>query len=240
MAGLPLDTLEVSTMTNALVPYFQHATTAVQISARNAAQFLIPVLDDSQKCFFNLSSRNTNDLVNASGKGMPISSLLKLFLAYGQLPSNCTVFLQEGIFLYALSIMFQSSRDDEKQLAFSVVKMLSLHQNMSISEEPATGTQCTNIKETESTIIADSSMSLSYILSQLGSETQCFKSICSQTNAKGKEMFERYRAILKQLEEYIVSTNNSDHQGSEDVTSPLMNITIDLLEGIIIGLRILM
>ena len=233
MAGLPLDTLEVSSMTNALVPCFQHATTAVQISARNAAQFLIPVLDNSQKCSFNLSSRNTNDLINASGKDMPVISVLKLFLAYGQLPSNCIVFLQEGIFLYALSIMFQSSRDDEKQLAFSVVKMLSLHQNMSISEVPATDTECTNIKETKSAMVADLSLSLSKILSQLGSETQCFKSICSQTNPEGKELFERYRAILKQLEEYIVSTNNSDHQKYEDVTSPLMNITIDLLEGII-------
>ena len=104
MAGLPLDTLEVSTMTNALVLYFQHATTAVQISARNAAQFLIPMLDDSQKCFFELSSRNTNDLINASGKGMPVSSLLKLFLAYGQLPSNCTVFLQEGKHFFPFGI----------------------------------------------------------------------------------------------------------------------------------------
>lgn len=120
------------------MPYFVHEATTVQVSARNAAQFLIPCLNESVIPKFILSSKNVHDFVGALGKDMPVISSLKLFLAYGQLATNSMLFLKEGLVLHLLSIMFnQLSRRDEKIMALSVLKMLSFHCHKGVIDHAA-------------------------------------------------------------------------------------------------------
>lgn len=241
LAGLPVGTLDFSLIISALVPYFMDGITTVQISARNAAQFLIPVLDESHKRFFILSAKNVHDLINASGKSMPVISSLRFFLAYGNITANCKLFLREDIFSHAFSIMWQSSRDDEKILAVSVIQMLSIHyQEMARSgasrDYGDVASEIHNTTATAKTVIADVT-NFSDILTLLVRQVLSFTASCSKTDFNHsimKEQFESFRNLLKaldvpQLHEVSVA---------EDVRHGLLNIAIDLLEGnysIIIG-----
>ena len=236
LAGLPINKLPVTTLVIALVPYFNHGILAVQLSARNAAQFLIPVVDISQKHFFFFTSTDIINLYNASGKDMPASSVLKLLYMYGQIPSNCELFLQEGVFYYAYSVMFQSPRATEKCLAFSVILMLSLY-----SQKPESIIQH-EITQKESKLslrvaTQDSTdnlkSNLTDVLTGLSGQAQTFLTTLRQEC--GKRTFESFRALLKQLEnEHIVSSSSQLHDVSisESISNVLQNVMVILLEGV--------
>ena len=58
---------------------------------------------------------------------MPISSSLKLLYSFAQLPQNCDSLLRNGVHLYSAAIMFKSGREIERNIAFSLLKLLLLH-----------------------------------------------------------------------------------------------------------------
>ena len=215
------------------------------LSARNAAQFLIPVADPSQKHFFFLSSADVAAFLNASEKDMPASSLLKLLYMYGQIPKNSELFLQQGVFYYAYSVMFQSPRAVEKRLAFSVILLLSssyqksekVVQDEITQESTATVTQDTRYTNNPLTTPAIAKKNVTDILTELSEQAQSFMTALNQDC--GKATFESFRALLKELEkEHIVSTNSQLHEVSisERISSVLQNVTVIFLEGIYVPL----
>lgn len=128
MAGLQNDGYPpLSDLVKALIPYFNHKDILVRISSRNAAQFLIPMLDESEKSSFVLSSSDVHDLLKALGRDLPTTSLFKLIIEFSRIPKNCDIFLKEGIFLYSIAVFYESGRPIEKNLAFSVMKVLVSH-----------------------------------------------------------------------------------------------------------------
>ena len=204
--AFPLYKISVSSVTKALVPYFKHKTTTVEISARNAAQFLVPEVDEASRHHFILTSAFVRHIFYASGKDMPISSTLKLLLVYGQVSDNCATFLREGVYQYAHSVMFTTTRSIEKQLAFSVILMLS--------------------------VVTHSSQNLFYLLTELGKQAQMFITTLDQNC--GKEAFESFRKLLDQLEgEHVSSSgpNLYELSVSRRMGNTLQNIVVNLLEG---------
>ena len=236
LAGLPINKISVTAVTSAVIPYFNHSIPTVQLSARNASQFLIPMVDASQKHYFFLTSSDVVTFLKASDKDMPASSLLKLLYMYGQIPRNSELFLQEGVFYYAYSVMFQSSRAIEKCLAFSVILMLSSH----LTSEKVVQDEVTQenvILQDTSNSIDDSvatiaKRSLTDILAELNGKAQSFTATLNQEC--GKMTFESFRTLLKELEkEHIFSGNSQLHEVSisENVSNTLQHITVILLEG---------
>jgi len=233
LSGLPVNNISVSSVTKALVPYFKHKTTTVEISARNAAQFLVPEVDEASRHHFILTSAFVRHIFYASGKDMPISSTLKLLLVYGQVSDNCATFLREGVYQYAHSVMFTTTRSIEKQLAFSVILMLSLHlsrkrENVKKSNEcfTAQGDVAT------SSVVTHSSQNLFYLLTELGKQAQMFITTLDQNC--GKEAFESFRKLLDQLEgEHVSSSgpNLYELSFSRRMGNTLQNIVVNLLEG---------
>ena len=236
LAGLPINKLPVSDIASVLVPYFNHNIPTVQLSAQNAAQFLIPVVDASQRHFFFLTAADVSALLNTSGKDMPVSSLLKLLYMYGQIPKNSELFLQEGVFYYAYSVLFQSPRAMEKRLAFSVILMLSSHQKPEKVVQDETPQKNIIIQgaltSNDDSAISVTKKSLTDILAKLSEQAQSYISTLNQEC--GKATFESFRALLKDLEQvHIVSSNSQLHEASmsERISNVLQNITIVLLEG---------
>ena len=236
LAGLPVNKLPVSDIASVLVAYFNHDIPTVQLSARNAAQFLIPVVDASQRHCFFLTAVDVAALLNASGKDMPASSLLKLLYMYGQIPKNSELFLQEGVFYYAYSVMFQSPRAMEKRLAFSVILMLSSYRKPEKVVQDETPQENIIIQDaltsSDDLAISVTKKSLTDILAKLSGQAQSFISTLNQEC--GKLTFESFRALLKGLEQdYIVSSNPQLHEASisERISNVLQNITVVLLEG---------
>ncbi len=245
LSDLPTDKLEVPHLSNALTPYFMHESTIVQVSARNAAQFLIPNLGEKKKKCFILSSKNIQDFINASGKDMPIISSLQLFLAYGQLVTNSVRFLKEGLVIYLLSVMFnQSSRNEEKIMAVSVVKMLSLHYqsspklDSSVVQSSATDVKVA-VKPEPGGVVKISPKVLEaldhpHILCQLDKQAKSFIATCSRTmidHSSLKESFESFSHLLKILEKECIASHDREILMSSNVSNMLLNATIDLLEG---------
>ena len=205
----------------------------MRISARNAAQFLIPVVDEALRHHFILTSASLRCVFYASGKDMPISSTLKFFLTYGQLSDNCWTFLREGVFQYAYSVMFTTTRSIEKQSSFSVILMLSLH----LSRKGGTLNKKYKHAETEKctaspSIATHSSQTLSSALTELSKQAQIFTATLDQNC--GKEAFESFRKLLEQIKgEYIDSSSlNEDETSALGRTSnSLQNIVVNFLEG---------
>jgi len=236
LAGLPINKISVAAIASALIPYFSHGIPTIQLSARNASQFLIPMVDSSQKHFFFLTSADVVAFLKASEKDMPASSLLKLLYMYGQIPRNSQLFLQEGVFYYAYSVMFQSSRAIEKRLAFSVILMLSSHLTPEklvqdeIAQENIIVQDSSN--STDDSVPTVTKRSLTDILAELNKKAQLF--ITTLDQECGKMIFESFRTLLKELEkEHIISGNSQLHEPStsENVSNLLQNITAILLEG---------
>ena len=233
LSGLPIDKISVSSVTKALVPYFNHETATVKISARNSAQFLVPEVDDTSRHHFILTSAFVRHIFYASGKDMPISSTLKLLLVYGQVSDNCGTFLREGVFQYAHSVMFTTTRSIEKQLAFSVILMLSLHLNRkrgTVSNRD----QCTKVLEdvvpsSVPVIVTLSSQNFSNLLTELGKQAQMFTTTLEQRC--GKEAFESFRKLLNQLEGEIVNFSSPNLEELSVLSNVLQNIVANLLEG---------
>ena len=241
LAGLPINKLPLAAITSTLVAYFSHDIPTVRLSAQNAAQFLIPVVDSSQKHFFFLSSADVAAFLNASEKDMSASSLLKLFYMYGQIPKNSELFLQQGVFYYSYAVMFRSPRAIEKRLAFSVILMLSSSYQESeeivkdevTQENTATITQGTPSHADNSfTTQSVAKRNLTDVLTEMSKQAQSFMTALNQDC--GKATFQSFRALLKDFEkEHIVSSNSQLHEASisERISSVLQNITIVLLEG---------
>lgn len=256
LSGLPKEKLDMPRICNALVPYFMHEATMIQVSARNAAQFLIPNLDESKKQYFILSTKNVRDFVNASGKDMPVISSLKLFLAYGQFATNSKLFLREGLFDHLLSIMFnQSCRDDEKIMAVSVVKIMSLqYQEMEVEHGDPKPEVDVKTSATSSEVVAEcdhpkpaelsaidqevvETIDLPHILCQLDDHAKSFAAACSQTvisHSRLKEGFDSFSLSLKSLKEkWTITSHDPIFYGillSSNVSNTLLNVIIDLLE----------
>ena len=236
LAGLPIKKLPVSDIANVLVAYFDHDIATVRLSARNAAQFLIPVVEASQRHCFLLTAVDVAALLNSSGKDMPASSLLKLLYMYGQIPKNNEIFLQEGIFYYAFSVMFQSPRAMEKRLAFSVILMLSSHQKAGKVVQDDTSQENTTIQDAINpngdSVISVAKKSLTDILAKLSEQAQSYITALNQEG--GKATFNSFKALLEDLEkDHIISSNTQLHEAaiSERISKVLQNITIVLLEG---------
>lgn len=249
LAGLPINKLPVATIASVLGAYFSHDIQTVRLSARNAAQFLVPVVEDSQKHLFLLTSADVVALLNASEKDMPASSLLKLLYMYGQIPRNGELFLQEGVFHYAYSVMFQSLREMEKRLAFLVILMLSSHQKLEkvvqdeISQENVVlqDNPQDTVKPTDDSGVTVAKRDLIHDLTELTEQSQSFMS--AQSHECGKATFESFRALLKDLDkEHIVSSNSQLHEASisERVSSVLQNVTAILLEGMYVYVCLLL
>ena len=237
LVGLPISKLPVAAITSTIVAYFNHDTPVVRLSARNVAQLLIPVADQSQKHFFFLSSTDVAAFLNASGKDMPASSLLKMLHMYGQIPRNNELFLQQGVFYYAYTVLFQSARATEKRLAFLVILMLSSSyqkpeksvQDETLQENSAISTQDT----THNTLTAQTTRrSLTDIVTELSEQAQLFMTALNQEC--GKAIFESFRASLKDLEREYVSCNLQLHEASisGNISIALLDAIIVLLEGI--------
>ena len=126
---LPITTVNVLDATSTLSRYFQHQDVDIQISAYNSAQFLIPVTEKSNLDTFILNPSKIHNILGTCGKSISVVSTLNLILSYGKIPDNCCMFLEEGILLYAVVILLQSSDFVEKELAYSVVKVLTLSSN---------------------------------------------------------------------------------------------------------------
>jgi len=230
LSGLPVDKTSVSSVTKALVPYFNHETTTVQISARNSAQFLVPEVDEISRHHFILTSAFVQKIFYASGKDMPISSTLKLLLMYGQVPGNCGIFLREGVYLYAHSVMFTSTRSIEKQLAFAVMLMLSLY----LGEKKSKKNECSVAPEDAAitsapSVVTHSSQNLFNLLMELSKQAQIF--IATLDQSCGKEAFESFRKLLNQLEGEHCSPNLDESSVSTKMSNTLQNIIVNLLEG---------
>lgn len=237
-----MNTLDLSLTTKALVPYFGHSSTTVQISARNAAQFLIPYVDKIHERYFFLNEKNIHDLVHASGRTMPVISSLKLFLAYGKIAGNCKLFLKEDLFSYAFSIMWGSSRDDEKILAVSVVKMLSIHcqataEGDSFQDHGDYDDVTAMIDSKKETAPADLAAKLSDILAQLSRRVLSFTSNCSVKDFDHSMMREEFGAFKNSLEvlheKYVESDEFllQEMLVTQSVSSVLLDHVINLLEG---------
>lgn len=239
LAGLPITKLPVTAIASIIVAYFNHDIPTVRLSALNVAQFLIPVVDASQKHFFLLTAADVTALLNASEKDMPASSLLKLLYVYGQIPKNSELFLQEGVFYFAYSVMFQSPRAMEKRLAFSVILMLSSHHKPEKVVQNGTPHEGTTLNSSNDLVATVTKKSLTDVLTELSEQAQSFLNVLNQEC--GKTTFESFRALLKDLEkEHIVSTNSQLHKLSISgrISNVLQNITTVLLEGMHIPLTL--
>ena len=223
----------MSDIASVLVAYFNHDISTVRLSARNAAQFLIPVMDASQRHCFLLTAVDVAALLNSSGKDMPTSSLLKLLYMYGQIPKNSETFLQEGIFYYAFSVMFQSPRAMEKCLAFSVILMLSSHQKAEKVDTPQENTIIQDaINSNGDSVISVVKKGLTDILAKLSEQAQSY--ITALNQECGKATFNSFKALLEDLEkDHIISSNTQLHEAaiSERISNVLQNITTILIEG---------
>lgn len=244
LAGLPQETLEPSLLINAIIPYFKHEHKNVRISATNAAQFLISLVDDATKHLFLLSQECLCDLIIASGKEMPTSSLLKLLLAYGQLPSNRSLYLAEGVFLFATKIAFQSSRDIEKKLAYAVIKMLAFHQTdeetKSIETKRENDPVQSQATPTSDIVVVNAIMvdadkdsdakSFLNILPRLNEHVERFKAIClkRERDTDGREIFKCLKEMFSLLEDQV---SLLPEEVSKDINVMLSNILLDLLDG---------
>lgn len=247
LSGLPIDKLEVPYICNALVPYFVHEATMIQISARNAAQFLIPCLESSAMQNFILSSKNVHDFIRASGKDMPVISSLKLLLSYCQLAANSMLFFKEGLVYYLLSIMFnQSSREDEKLMAVSVMKMLSFHYHKGTIDSEAgdtiktsTITKSVLVQPNQSTcgvkIDMVAEQDLPQLLHHLDKQAKAFVAACSRTiinQSVLKETFESFSLLLSKVQNnYVITTHDPDILMSNNVSSTLLNVVATLFKG---------
>ena len=233
LSGLPCDKISVSSVTKALVPYFKHKTATVEISARNAAQFLVPEVDEASRHHFILTSAFLRLIFYASGKDMPISSTLKLLLVYGQVTDNCATFLREGVYQYAHSVMFTTTRSIEKQLAFSVILMLSLHLNRKRENVKKSDKFFTAQGDVATPpVVTHSSQNLFNLLTELSEQAQMFVTTLDQSC--GKEAFESFRKLLNQLEgEHVNSSgpNLDESSVSKRMSNTLQNIIVNLLEG---------
>lgn len=244
LAGLPQETLEPSLLINAIVPYFKHKHKNVRNSATNAAQFLISLVDEGTKRLFILSQECLYDLINASGKEIPTSSLLKLLLAYGQLPSNCSLYLAEGVFLFVTKIAFQSSRNIEKKLAYAVIKMLAFHQTneetKSIETKGENDPVQSQATPTSDVVVVNAVMadadkdtdakSFLNILPQLNEQVEHFKAVClkRERDTDGREIFKCLKEMLSLLEDHV---SLLPEEASKDINVMLSNILLDLLDG---------
>ena len=155
---------------------------------------------------------------------------------YGQIPKNNEIFLQEGIFYYAFSVMFQSPRAVEKRLAFSVILMLSSHQKAEKVVQDDTSQDNTTIQDAINSngdsVISVAKKSLTDILAKLSEKAQSY--ITALNQECGKATFNSFKALLKDLEkDHIISSNTQLHEAaiSERISKVLQNITIVLLEG---------
>ena len=255
LSGLPIGKIDMPLVCNALVPYFMHEATIVQVSARNAAQFLIPILEESKKQYFILSSRNIRDFVNASGKDMPVINSLKLLLAYGQFATNSKLFWREGIFEYLLSIMFGQSREDEKIMAVSVVKIMSLqYQELQAEHGNPKPNVDVKISATNSEIVADpksegltkmsamidqgviETIDIPHAVCQLDDQAKSFAAACSKINhSRLKGIFDSFSLSLKSLKKKcLITSHDPILYGiilSSNVSNIMLNATMNLLEG---------
>ena len=244
LAHLPQEILEPSPLIDAIIPYFKHEHKDVCMSARNTAQFLISLVDEATKHVFLLSQECLYDLIDASGIEMPTSSLLRLLLAYGQLPSNRSLYLAEGVFLFATKIAFQSSRDIEKKLAYAVIKMLACHETNEEAKSIETNgendpahSQATPTSDivVVNAVMADANKetdtkSLLNILPQLNEQFERFKAIClkRERDTDGREIFKCLKEMLLLIKDQV---SLLPEEPSKDINVMLSNILLDLLDG---------
>ena len=244
LAGLPQETLKPSPLIDAIIPYFKHEHKNVRITARNTAQFLISLVDEATKHVFLLSQECLYDLIDASGIEIPTSLLLKLLLAYGQLPSNCSLYLAEGVFLFATKIAFQSSRDFEKKLAYAIIKMLACHETneeaKSIETKGENDPAHSQAAPTSDIVVVNAIMadadkdtdakSFLNILPQLNEQVERFKAVClkRERDTDGREIFKCLKEMLSLIEDQV---SLLPEEPSKDINIMLSNILLDLLDG---------
>jgi len=240
--------MDVRLLYRAFVPYFTCDNTMVQVSARNAAQYLIPHLDEIQKHQFILTSKNVCDIVNIAGKDIPIISVLKLFLAYAQLGANAKLFC-EDLFYYLLHILSKTySSEDEKITAFLVLKKISLYYEVKKDENnivvsnsvPSTGKEEEKHELMVSKGEADmlEALNMPHIFKQLKEEVNIFAAACLHSaiaNEGVKKSYDSFNALLKSLNmECMISSHGPllyDILLSQNVNITLIEIILGLLDG---------
>ena len=247
MVGLPISTINVSDAACTLSSYFRHKDVNIQVSAYNSAQFLIPVIKKSDLVLFILSPTNVSNILSISGKSMPVTSTLNLILSYGKLPENHSMLLQGGTLLYATAILFHSSNSVEKQLAFSIVQMLSSnHVSLRMNDS-----SCVSAKITSE---AGTTSELQRITAKLSKEIHLFTSTCVKENSgDGKQHTTTIKVLLKELGNNVRlycswSTEAKlpdeakipDEAKLPDVATMLLNSIVILLEGILFSFTMLM
>ena len=99
----------------------------MRIAARNSAQFLInEVLAPSVKEHYILTKSDVEDILVCGGKEMPVSTVLRLLLSFSVIPHNREVVKEGGGFLLAISVASCSKRSIETNLAFALMRSLSI------------------------------------------------------------------------------------------------------------------
>ena len=127
LSGLPINLLDIDTISQSLVPYFSHPQINVRIAARNSAQFLINEgLAPSVKERYTLTKGDVEDILPCSGKEMPVSAVLRLLLSFSVMPHNREVIKEGGGFLLAISVASCSKQSMETNLAFALMQSLSI------------------------------------------------------------------------------------------------------------------
>ena len=212
-----------------VTPYFKHEDYCVEVASRNTAHFLIPYISKSQEQLFVLTQKNLHDILFVIGKAKNVHDSLALLLAYGLLPINCKLYLEEGVFLYAMTIAFKSSDLQEKMMAFALMQKLNAIQTASLASKDVTedmqscSTSKRFVERSNDTVHHPESSEFVCLVSELNAQVMCFK------KTKERNEFEHTQDILNQLDS--LSIPQLSNEASSHLNTLVLNILVDITEG---------
>ena len=223
-------------LVDALVPFFQHQDYCVEVASRNAAHFLIQIIPSSQWQPFVLTRKNLHDILYVIAQSKPsFCDSLQLLLAYGILPVNCKLYLEEGIFLYAISIAYKSCDIQEKEMAFVLMQKL-VETKMTMGNYKSETEKASNINPLSTpTVYIDSAQQpepskLMHLLYTLCAQVICFKNVISHNAVdNGRNEFQCVQKTLTQLE--IFSMPQLSNEVLSSLATSVLNILITITEG---------
>lgn len=220
-------------LVDTLVPFFQHQDYCVQVASRNAAHFLIQIIPTSQWQPFVLTRKNLHDILYVIAQSKPsLCDSLQLLLAYGILPVNCKLYLEEGIFLYAIAIAYKSCDIEEKEMAF--VLMQKMVETMMTPGNNKSETENIDTSSTP-TLHVDSAQQpepskLTHLLDTLCEQIICFKNVISHNAVdNGRNEFQCVQKTLTQIE--FFSMPQLSNELSSSLATSVLNILITITEG---------
>ena len=223
-------------LVDALVPFFQHQDYCVQVASRNAAHFLIQIIPTSQWQPFVLTRKNLHDILYVIAQSKPsVCDSLQLLLAYGILPVNCKLYLEKGIFLYAIAIAYKSSDIQEKEMAFVLMQKM-VETMMTIGNNKSETEKANNINTSSTpTLHVDSAQQpepskLTHLLDTLCEQIICFKNVISHNAVdNGRNEFQCVQKTLTQLEFFSMPQLSNELLSS--LATSVLNILITITEG---------